>query len=326
MDAPPLPLDAVIANQELRRRRPRHHMHDALRQALANLARELAASPRRVLQKLSDTALELCHAHSAGISLLEAENGRQIFRWHAVSGQWASYLWATMPREFSPCGTVLDRKAAQLMILPERHFTPLAQVTPKVHEALLIPFSVAGEIVGTVWVIAHDESRRFDSEDRRVVSKLADFAAEAYARLSSLEADDVLRLARLSRAPAAAKLARASVQKRVLIVDDNLDGAAALALLLREMGHEIHVAHDGPAALDAAARVRPDIVLLDVAMPGMSGYEVAARLRQRLGAAPLIVALTGCGRDEERVKALEAGFDQHLLKPVDPAFLKSLLG
>jgi CheY-like chemotaxis protein len=326
MDTAPLPLDSVIANQELGRRRPRHRMDDALRQALADLARELASSPRRVLQKLSDTALELCHAHSAGISLLEEENGRQIFRWHAVSGQWASYLWATMPREFSPCGTVLDRRAAQLMILPERHFTPLLQVTPKVHEALLIPFSVAGEIVGTVWVIAHDENRRFDSEDRRAVAKLADFAAEAHARLSSLDADDVLRLARLNRAPAAAKLPRASVQKRVLIVDDNLDGAAALASLLREMGHEIHVAHDGPAALDAAERVRPDIVLLDIAMPGMSGYEVAARLRQRLGAALLIVALTGCGRDEERIKALEAGFDQHLLKPVDPAFLKSLLG
>ena len=326
MDTAPLPLDSVIANQELGRRRPRHRMDDALRQALADLARELASSPRRVLQKLSDTALELCHAHSAGISLLEEENGRQIFRWHAVSGHWASYLWATMPREFSPCGTVLDRRAAQLMILPERHFTPLLQVTPKVHEALLIPFSVAGEIVGTVWVIAHDENRRFDSEDRRAVAKLADFAAEAHARLSSLDADDVLRLARLNRAPAAAKLPRASVQKRVLIVDDNLDGAAALASLLREMGHEIHVAHDGPAALDAAERVRPDIVLLDIAMPGMSGYEVAARLRQRLGAALLIVALTGCGRDEERIKALEAGFDQHLLKPVDPAFLKSLLG
>jgi CheY-like chemotaxis protein len=326
MDASPLPVNSVIANEELSRRRPRHRMQDALDQALEKLARDLATSPRRVLQKLSDTALELCHAHSAGISLLEAENGRQIFRWHAVSGQWASYLWATMPREFSPCGTVLDRKAAQLMILPERHFRPLAQVTPKVHEALLIPFSVVGEIVGTVWVIAHDESRRFDSEDRRVVSKLADFAAEAYARLSSLDAHDVLRLARLSRAPAAARLPRASVQKRVLIVDDNLDGAAALALLLREMGHEVHVAHDGPAALHAAARVQPDIVLLDIAMPGMSGYEVAARLRQRLGAALLIVALTGCGQDEERIKALEAGFDQHLLKPVDPAFLKCLLG
>jgi CheY-like chemotaxis protein len=326
MDAAPLPLDCVIANEEFSRRRPRHHMHDALSQALANLARELAASPRAVLRKLSDTALELCHAHSAGISLLEVAHGRPIFRWHAVSGQWSSYLWATMPREFSPCGTVLDRKAAQLMILPERHFTPLLQVTPKVHEALLIPFSVAGELVGTVWVIAHDDSRRFDSEDRRLVAKLAEFAAEAYARLSSLDADDVLRLARLSRGPDAPKRPRASVQKRVLIVDDNVDGAASLALLLREMGHEIHVAHDGPAALDAAAKARPDIVLLDIAMPGMSGYEVAARLRQRLGAAVLIVALTGFGRDEDRSKALAAGFDQHLLKPVDPAFLKSLLG
>jgi CheY-like chemotaxis protein len=326
MHGSPLALDAVIANQELRRRRPRHPMHDALEEALVGLARHLATSPRQVLQKLSDTALELCYAHSSGISLLEEENGRQIFRWHAVSGQWASYLWATMPREFSPCGTVLERKAAQLMILPERHFTPLAQVTPRVHEALLIPFSVGGEIVGTVWVIAHDENRRFDSEDRRVVAKLANFAAEAYERLSSLSAEDVLQLSRLRTHPRPHKARRAAVQKRILVVDDNVDVAASLAVVLREMGHEVHIAYDGAAALDAAARARPDIVLLDIALPGMSGYEVASRLRQRLGAAALIVALSGCGQDAERRKALDAGFDQHLLKPVDPAFLKSLLG
>jgi CheY-like chemotaxis protein len=326
MDGSPLALDSVIANQELRRRRPRHPMPDVLDEALVGLARDLATSPRQVLQKLSDTALELCYAQSSGISLLEEENGRQIFRWHAVCGQWASYLWATMPREFSPCGTVLDRKAAQLMILPERHFTPLAQVTPRVHEALLIPFSVRGEIVGTLWVIAHDENRRFDSEDRRVLSKLASFAAEAYERLSSLSADDVMQLSRLRTRPRLYKARRAAVQKRVLVVDDDVDGAASLALLLRQMGHEVSVAHDGAAALNAAARVRPDIVILDIAMPGMSSYEVAARLRQRLGAAVLIVALSGFGRDEDRAKALESGFDQHLLKPVDPTFLKSLLG
>jgi CheY-like chemotaxis protein len=326
MDASPLPVNSVIANEELSRRRPRHRMQDALDQALENLARGLATSPRRVLQKLSDAALELCHAHSAGISLLEAEGERQIFRWHAVSGQWASYLWATMPREFSPCGTVLDRQAAQLMILPERHFTPLLQVSPKVHEVLLIPFSVAGEIVGTVWVIAHDDSRRFDSEDRRVVSKLADFAAEAYQRLSSLGAEDVLHLARLSRGAHVPKLPRASVQKRVLIVDDNVDAASSLAMLLETIGHETCVAHDGRAALDAAERARPDIALLDIAMPGMSGFEVARWLRQRFGPALRIVALSGFGQDEDGQRALEAGFDLHLVKPVDPEFLKSLLG
>jgi GAF domain len=192
-------LDAVIANEELSRRSPRRPSPAAEREAFAALAQKLAGSPRQVLQSLSDTAMELCQAHSAGISLLEEEGGRRIFRWHAVSGRWSGYLWNTLAREFSPCGTVLDRQAAQLMILPERHFTPLAQISPKVSEVLLLPFSVAGEIVGTVWIIAHDESRRFDREDRRIVSNLAKFASLAYETLSSLSGNDVLHLARLSQ-------------------------------------------------------------------------------------------------------------------------------
>ena len=109
-----------------------------------------------MLQALADVALELCQAHSAGISILEHADGRDFFRWHAVSGQWRAMQWNTLPREFSPCGTVLDRAAAQLMISPERYFTPMLQISPKVAEVLLVPFEVAGEMVGTVWVIAHD--------------------------------------------------------------------------------------------------------------------------------------------------------------------------
>jgi GAF domain-containing protein len=229
MDSSPLPVDAVIANEELSRRRPRHHMQEALDEALGTLAAELATSPRQVLQKLAEAALELCDAHSAGVSLVESEGERQFFRWHAVAGKWAPLLWTTLPREFSPCGTVLDRKAAQLMLLPERHFTPLAQVPPKVHEALLVPFEVAGELVGTVWVVSHDAVRRFDSEDRRVVATLADFAAQAYARLSSLSSEDVVQLSRMSaahpRKEASRKAPRAAVQKRILVVDDNADFA-----------------------------------------------------------------------------------------------------
>ena len=269
--------------------------------------------------------MNLCQAHSAGISLLEEEGGRRFFRWHAVSGRWASYLWNTLPREFSPCGTVLDRQAAQLMILPERHFTPLQQVSPKVFEVLLIPFSVGGELVGTVWVIAHDETRRFDGEDRRVVDSLAKFASTAYERLSSLSADDVLHLARLGKARSLPGEAPAkAIQKRVLIVDDNADAADTLALLLRQMGHQVHVAREGRTALAISRRVRPDIVLLDIAMPDMSGYDVAREMRLFLGAGVRIVALTGYGQDEDRRRSLEAGFDQHLVKPLDPAFLKSL--
>ena len=325
MESSTLPVDAVIANEELGRRRPRHDLRAKAREQLQALARELATSPRRVLQKVTDAALELCQSHSAGISLLEAEGERQFFRWHAVSGKWAPLLWTRLPREFSPCGTVLDRKAPQLMIDPERYFTPLAQVPPKVYEALLVPFSVGGELVGTVWVVAHDRTRHFDGQDQRVLTELSEFAARAYQQLSTLSADDVVQLSRLS-IDRAVKPTRAPVQKRVLVVDDNVDAATSLALVLRTLGHEVFIAHDGRSALADLSRIRPDIALLDIAMPDMTGYEVARQVRARLGAAVRIVALTGFGLAEDRARAIEAGFDQHIVKPAEPAFLKSLLG
>jgi CheY-like chemotaxis protein len=325
MELSSLPLDAVIANEELGRRRPRHDLGGKVQAHIDRLARELATSPRQILQKLADSALELCQAHSAGVSLLEQEGERQFFRWHAVSGKWGALLWTTLPREFSPCGTVLDRKGPQLMIDPERYFAPLANVPPKVYEALLVPFSIGGELVGTVWAISHDRSRRFDAEDKRVLTELSEFAARAYQQLSSLSADDVVHLSRLS-AGRAQKPARRPVQKRVLVVDDNVDAAISLAALLRAMGHEVFVAHEGRTALAELSRIRPDIALLDIAMPEMSGYELARQLRSRLGAAVRIVALSGFGLPEDRARALEAGFDQHMVKPADTAFLKSLLG
>jgi CheY-like chemotaxis protein len=211
------------------------------------------------------------------------------------------------------------------MIDPERYFTPLAQVPPKVYEALLVPFSVGGEPVGTVWVVTHDRTRQFDGEDQRVLTQLSEFAARAYQQLSSLSADDVVRLSRVS-AGRTQKPLRAPVQKRILVVDDNVDAATSLAVLLRAMGHEVFVAYDGQTALGLLAQARPDIALLDITMPGMSGYELAPLLRARSGSALRIVALSGFGLPEDRARALEAGFDQHMVKPVDPAFLRSLLG
>jgi hypothetical protein len=174
-------LDAVIATQELVTRLARKPDRQAEERGFALLRRELDAQPRSLLHKLSDLALELCRAHSAGVSLLEGEPQRRFFRWHAASGQWAHNLWKTLPREASPCGAVLDRRSAQLMVLPERHFTRLAHVEPKVFEALLIPFPGSGEIIGTLWVLAHDASRRFDIEDLRIMADLADFASKVYA-------------------------------------------------------------------------------------------------------------------------------------------------
>jgi two-component system CheB/CheR fusion protein len=112
----------------------------------------------------------------------------------------------------------------------------------------------------------------------------------------------------------------------VLVVDDNRDAAESLALLLRLDGHDVRVAHDGPAALEAAAAFGPEVVLLDIGLPRMSGHEVAARLLGQPNAGRcLLVAMTGYGQDEDRRRSREAGFDVHLTKPVEPAVLRRLL-
>jgi CheY-like chemotaxis protein len=113
---------------------------------------------------------------------------------------------------------------------------------------------------------------------------------------------------------------------RILVVEDNVDSADSLNLLLRLYGHDVHVARTGPTALEMAVASRPDVVLLDIGLPGMSGYEVARQLRQRPQfEKALLVAVTGYGQDEDRRRSGEAGFDHHLTKPVDPNTLHALL-
>ena len=178
-------LESVISTAELSRRPSHPPNHAEENRALIALARELATSPSSMLQKLAETALTLCRAHSAGISLLE--EGRKRFQWKAIAGQWAAHLGGGTPRGFGPCGTVLDRDVALLFSHPERHFSYLADVTPCIDEGLLLPFYVDGEGVGTIWVIAHDQSVRFDSEDLRVMTSLGAFASTAYQTLLSLD-------------------------------------------------------------------------------------------------------------------------------------------
>jgi CheY-like chemotaxis protein len=111
------------------------------------------------------------------------------------------------------------------------------------------------------------------------------------------------------------------------VVDDNVDSARTLGALLRRMGHDVQVAHDGVSALDAAREHPPQLVLLDLGMPGLDGYAVARRIRleREAATAPRLVALTGYGNEEARRRSREAGFDEHLVKPIDLASLESLL-
>ncbi len=113
---------------------------------------------------------------------------------------------------------------------------------------------------------------------------------------------------------------------RILVVDDNRDAAATLAMLLRIMGHDVRTAHDGLEAVAVAAEVRPDAVLLDIGLPKLNGYETARRIREQPGGAKIVLlATTGWGQETDRRLSREAGFDHHLVKPVDPATLLKLL-
>ncbi|HEY9422165.1 MAG TPA: PAS domain S-box protein [Thermoanaerobaculia bacterium] len=114
--------------------------------------------------------------------------------------------------------------------------------------------------------------------------------------------------------------------RRILIVDDNSDATQTLHALLELWGHEVRSAQDGPAALAAAAELQPEIVFLDLGLPGMSGFEVAPALRSMPGLrGVMIVAVTGYGQEEDRRRTREAGFDRHLVKPVDPELLRKLI-
>jgi CheY-like chemotaxis protein len=114
--------------------------------------------------------------------------------------------------------------------------------------------------------------------------------------------------------------------KRVLVVDDNADAAQSLGSILTLLGAHVRVAQDGPEALEAFGAHDPSVVLLDIGMPGMDGYEVARTIRARFPERrPAIVALTGWGQEEDRRRAKEAGFDHHLIKPADLNMLQLLL-
>jgi DNA-binding response OmpR family regulator len=117
----------------------------------------------------------------------------------------------------------------------------------------------------------------------------------------------------------------AETARRILVVDDNADAADSLAMLLQVRGDEVRIAYDGEEALDAEAKFTPEVVLLDIGMPKLSGYEVARRIRDRRGIAVLIIAITGWGQEEDRQRAREAGFSYHFIKPVDFEMLLDLI-
>jgi CheY-like chemotaxis protein len=117
-----------------------------------------------------------------------------------------------------------------------------------------------------------------------------------------------------------------TITRRVLVADDNRDAAESMGMLLRLMGNEVRTVHDGVEAVEEAETFQPDVILLDIGMPRLNGYDAARQIRgQDWSAGTMLVALTGWGQEDDKRRATEAGFDRHFTKPVNPADLEKLI-
>ena len=177
----PATLESVLVPNALRRtaRRPDHQAESGV---LVWLAEEMARAPGAIFDCLVEAVLRLTRAESAGISLLNQREGR--FIWPAVAGALSRHVGGSAPRDASPCGSVLDRNQPLYFARPQRYFNALADVSPAVEDGLLVPFHIDGKPMGTIWAIAHDAGRQFDSEDERLLVGLSEFAAAAFRTLS----------------------------------------------------------------------------------------------------------------------------------------------
>jgi PAS domain S-box-containing protein len=217
------PIESILCTDELKNRPLRPPDYEKESRALVALAHALSESPRTVLQALVDTILDVCRAGSAGISLLTKDDGGKHFYWPAIAGAWKGHVGGGTPRNFGPCGDVLDRDMPLLMHHVQRRYTYFEPVKPAVEEALLIPFYIQGKAVGTIWAVAHDD-RKFDSEDERLMKSLGQFASSAYQALESLDALKFQAADAMKGEQAAALLAAIVDSSDDAIISKRLDG------------------------------------------------------------------------------------------------------
>jgi two-component system CheB/CheR fusion protein len=156
----------------------------------------------------------------------------------------------------------------------------------------------------------------------RAVSEGENRGSEFIVRLPALPQERALEIARTGSSPRVTD----ALQRRILVVDDNVDAADSIAMILQMSGYDVRCVYDGLSVMGVADTYGPDVIVLDIGLPGMSGYDVARELRKRprFHDTPL-VAVTGYGQDEDRRQSREAGFDHHLTKPVDPQALQVLI-
>ena len=236
---PAAPLESILCTDELLRRPSRPPDHQKENSALAALVSALADAPRAILQTLADKVLETLDADSAGLSLLTKDGKR--FYWAAIAGAWRPHIGGGTPRDFGPCGDVLDRNRTMLFTHWERRYPYLSSAMPLAEEALLVPFYVNGKAVGTIWTIDHRNHRKFDAEDQRLLESMGRFASAVYQTVESI---DELMSEIEARQKAEAELRR---------LTDNLD--VQVRVRTRELQHRNQQLHRIEAFLTEAQRL-----------------------------------------------------------------------
>src|SRR5258708_30449901 len=231
-------LESILCTEELRGRPSRPPDYEKENLALVALMNALADSRSAIFQTLAATILDITECDSGGLSLLTMDGkrpdvcGKRCY-WPAIAGMWNPHVGGGTPRNFGPCGDVLDQNRTLLFRHFERRYPYLMPVNPAAEECLLVPFYVAGQAVGTVWAIMHSDRRKFDAEDDRVMASLGKFASSAYQALVHIE-DLKFQVAEREKAEAEvrelakgleAKIRRLVEANVVGIVMWNLEGA-----------------------------------------------------------------------------------------------------
>ena len=235
---PTASLESILCTEELQRRPSRPPDHEKENQALVKLVSALADSPTTIFRTLAETIQDITQCDSAGLSLLTRDgktphvDGKRFY-WPAIAGMWNPHVGGGTPRNFGPCGDVLDQNRTLLFTHFERRYPYLMPVNPAAEECLLVPFYVDGKAVGTIWGIMHSDRRNFDAEDDRVMDSLGKFASSAYQALAHIE-DLKFQVAEREKAEAEvrqlasgleAKIRRLVEANVVGIVIWNLEGA-----------------------------------------------------------------------------------------------------
>jgi PAS domain S-box-containing protein len=217
-------LESILCTEELRLRPFRPPDYETENRALAALASALAESRSNILQTLADTILDVTQCDSSGLSLLTKDDGGKRFYWPAIAGMWKPHIGGGTPRDFGPCGDVLDQNRTLLFKHFEHRYPYFKPITPLVEECLLVPFYVDGRAVGTIWAIMHSDRHKFDLEDQRLMSTLGQFASLAYQTLVHID-NLKLQISAREKAEAEVRELASGLEAKVrCLIDSNIIG------------------------------------------------------------------------------------------------------